>query len=71
MVADASGSQRASLAGSTVGAGLDAFDAASAGSWLHGAAATLASDGGPLTAGKVADRLADVVAGLPFGTIGP
>ena len=32
------------------GRGLTPFDAASVGSWLHGAAATYASQGGPLTA---------------------
>lgn len=45
------------LVGALLAAGLDAFDAASVGSWLHGAAATLASDGGPLTAGAVAAHL--------------
>ena len=40
------------------------FDAASAGSWLHGAAAALASGGGPLTATRVADAIPEVVRGL-------
>lgn len=48
----------AGLCGALLAAGLDPFDAGSAGSWLHGAAAALASGGGPL-------RAADVVAALP------
>ena len=44
--------------------GLTAYDAASVGAWLHGAAATLASDGGPLIAGEVAAALQTVVRGL-------
>ena len=50
--------------GSLLAAGLDPFDAASVGSWLHGAAATLASGGGPLTAGAVADAVPAVVRSL-------
>ncbi len=42
------------LVGALLAAGLSDFDAASVGSWLHGAAATLAADDGPLTAGDVA-----------------
>jgi ADP-dependent NAD(P)H-hydrate dehydratase / NAD(P)H-hydrate epimerase len=42
------------LVGALLAAGLEPFDAASVGSWLHGAAAALASGGGPLTAGDVA-----------------
>jgi NAD(P)H-hydrate repair Nnr-like enzyme with NAD(P)H-hydrate dehydratase domain len=42
-------------------AGLTPYDAASVGSWLHGAAATLASRGGPLVAGDVAAAVPDVV----------
>ena len=54
----------AGVIGSLLAAGLSPFDAASAGSWLHGAAATLASGGGPLTATAVADALPAVVRGL-------
>ena len=43
------------LIGALLAAGLAPFDAASVGSWLHGAAATLASAGGPLVAGDVAE----------------
>jgi hydroxyethylthiazole kinase-like uncharacterized protein yjeF len=50
--------------GSLLAAGLDPFDAASAGSWLHGAAATLASGGGPVTAGAVAEAVPGVVRDL-------
>ncbi len=42
------------LIGALLAAGLDPFDAASVGSWLHGAAATTVSRGGPLVAGQVA-----------------
>ncbi len=47
--------------GALLAAGLEPFDAASAGSWLHGAAATLASRGGPLVAGDVARALPEAV----------
>jgi NAD(P)H-hydrate repair Nnr-like enzyme with NAD(P)H-hydrate dehydratase domain len=43
--------------GSLLAAGLTPYDAASVGSWLHGAAATLASANGPLVAGDVADAI--------------
>ena len=48
----------AGLCGALLAAGLDPFDAGSAGSWLHGTAAVLASGGGPL-------RAPDVAAALP------
>ncbi|ANH38397.1 Bifunctional NAD(P)H-hydrate repair enzyme Nnr [Nocardioides dokdonensis FR1436] len=51
--------------GALLAAGLDPFDAASVGSWLHGAAATLVSRGGPLVAGQVGGAVADVVRALP------
>ncbi len=54
----------AGVIGSLLAAGLSAFDAASVGSWLHGAAATMASGGGPLTASAVADALPAVVRAL-------
>lgn len=47
----------AGLCGALVAAGLDVFDAASAGAWLHGAAAARAGDGGPVTAPDVARAL--------------
>ena len=53
------------LVGALLAAGLDPYDAASVGSWLHGAAASLASAGGPLVAGDVARALPAVVRGLP------
>lgn len=40
--------------GTLLAAGLDCFDAASVGAWLHGSAATLASAGGPIHASSVA-----------------
>lgn len=48
--------------GALLAAGLTAFDAASVGSWLHGAAATLAARHGPVTAGDVARALPGAVA---------
>ncbi|MCL8027233.1 NAD(P)H-hydrate dehydratase [Nocardioides bruguierae] len=53
------------LTGALLAAGLDPFDAASVGAWLHGAAAVLVSRGGPIVAGQVAGAVADVVRGLP------
>jgi hydroxyethylthiazole kinase-like uncharacterized protein yjeF len=50
------------LIGALLAAGLDDFDAASVGSWLHGAAATLGARGGPLVAGDVARAIPDAVA---------
>ena len=50
--------------GAVLATGLDPWDAASVGSWLHGAAATLVADGGPLVAGQVAGGVAEVVRGL-------
>jgi ADP-dependent NAD(P)H-hydrate dehydratase / NAD(P)H-hydrate epimerase len=54
----------AGVVGSLLAAGLDPWDAASVGSWLHGAGAALASGGGPLTATGVADAIPVVVRGL-------
>ncbi len=51
----------AGLIGALLAGGAEPFDAASAGAWLHGAAATLASDGGPLTASAVAAALPQAV----------
>jgi ADP-dependent NAD(P)H-hydrate dehydratase / NAD(P)H-hydrate epimerase len=59
-----SGDVLGGVVGSLLAAGLTPFDAASVGSWLHGAAATLASGGGPLTPEAVADAVGPVVAGL-------
>jgi NAD(P)H-hydrate repair Nnr-like enzyme with NAD(P)H-hydrate dehydratase domain len=53
-----SGDVLAGLVGALLAAGLDAFDAASVGAWLHGAAGTIASSGGPIAA-------SDVIAALP------
>ncbi|GAB3018917.1 bifunctional NAD(P)H-hydrate repair enzyme [Nocardioides flavus (ex Wang et al. 2016)] len=44
----------AGLVGALLAAGLEPYDAASVGSWVHGAAATRAAGGGPLTASRVA-----------------
>lgn len=49
------------LVGALLAAGLGPYDAASVGSWLHGAAATEAAAGGPLTASRVAAQVPRVV----------
>lgn len=54
----------AGLIGSLLAAGLDPYDAAAVGSWLHGAAATYAGQGGPVTPEGVADAIGQVVARL-------
>ena len=51
----------AGLVGSLLATGLSPYDAASVGSWVHGAAATLASGGGPVTAGDVARALPETL----------
>jgi len=53
------------LIGALLAAGLGPYDAASVGSWLHGAAATLASRGGPTVAGAVAASIPAAVRSLP------
>ncbi|MGY2873362.1 ADP-dependent NAD(P)H-hydrate dehydratase / NAD(P)H-hydrate epimerase [Marmoricola sp. URHA0025 HA25] len=50
--------------GSLLATGLSPFDAATVGSWLHGAAATLAGRGGPVTPEGVADAVPLVVQAL-------
>jgi hydroxyethylthiazole kinase-like uncharacterized protein yjeF len=52
------------LCGALLAAGLSPYDAGSVGSWLHGAAATWASRGGPLSASAVAAAIPAVVADL-------
>jgi NAD(P)H-hydrate repair Nnr-like enzyme with NAD(P)H-hydrate dehydratase domain len=52
------------LVGALLAAGLDPFDAASVGSWLHGAAAAMARPEGPITAGEVARAIPEVCARL-------
>ncbi|MGZ4437839.1 MAG: NAD(P)H-hydrate dehydratase [Nocardioidaceae bacterium] len=54
----------AGLCGALLAAGLDPFDAGSVGSWLHGAAATLAGDGGPLTAAELPPAVSAVCRAL-------
>lgn len=57
-----SGDVLAGVIGALAAAGLTSFDAASVGSWLHGAAATLASHGGPLTPMAIASAIPTVAA---------
>ncbi|WP_377324339.1 NAD(P)H-hydrate dehydratase [Pimelobacter simplex] len=52
------------LVGALLATGLDPFDAASVGSWLHGSAATLAAQDGPIVASDVAAALPDLLATL-------
>ncbi len=54
----------AGLVGALLAAGLTPFDAASAASWLHGAAASYAGEGGPLRADLVAQAIPAVAAAL-------
>jgi hydroxyethylthiazole kinase-like uncharacterized protein yjeF len=49
------------LIGALLAAGLTPFDAAGVGAWLHGAAATAASSGGPIVASDVARALPAVI----------
>lgn len=49
------------IIGALLAGGLSAFDAASVGSWVHGSAATLASDGGPVVASQVAAAVPEIV----------
>lgn len=51
----------AGVVGALLAAGLDPFDAASVGPWLHGAAASYASAGGPIVASAVAAAVPEVV----------
>jgi hydroxyethylthiazole kinase-like uncharacterized protein yjeF len=52
------------LCGALLAAGLTPYDAGSVGSWLHGAAATYASRGGPVSAPEVARAIPSVIAAL-------
>ena len=58
----------AGLIGALLAGGLDPFDAASVGSWLHGSAATLAARSGPLVASDLAGSIAAAVRALPSPT---
>ncbi len=52
------------LVGALLAAGLSAYDAASVGSWLHGAAASLARPDGPVTAAEVGRAVPELCARL-------
>jgi ADP-dependent NAD(P)H-hydrate dehydratase / NAD(P)H-hydrate epimerase len=54
----------AGIAGALLACGLSPFDAGSVAAWVHGRAATLASSGGPIVSGDVAEAVPVVVAGL-------
>ncbi|MDQ1105183.1 NAD(P)H-hydrate dehydratase [Nocardioides zeae] len=54
----------AGLIGALLAGGLAPYDAASVGAWLHGAAATYASQGGPIVATQVAAAIPEVVRAL-------
>jgi hydroxyethylthiazole kinase-like uncharacterized protein yjeF len=53
--------------GSLLAAGLEPYDAAAAGAWLHGAAARLASAGGPISADDVSCAVPTIAASLLSG----
>ncbi|MGN0064571.1 MAG: bifunctional ADP-dependent NAD(P)H-hydrate dehydratase/NAD(P)H-hydrate epimerase [Nocardioides sp.] len=57
----------AGVLGALLAAGLDAFDAASVGSYLHGAAAAAASRGGPVVASDVAHEIPRLLRALDLG----
>jgi hydroxyethylthiazole kinase-like uncharacterized protein yjeF len=59
-----SGDVLSGVIGSVLAAGLSPFEAAAVGSWLHGAAATLAGRGGPVTPEGVAAAVPRVVRAL-------
>jgi hydroxyethylthiazole kinase-like uncharacterized protein yjeF len=61
LAAAGAGDVLAGLTGSLLAAGLGPLDAASVGAWLHGAAATYAGAGGPLSPPGVADAVPHVV----------
>ena len=52
------------LVGALLAAGLEPFDAASVGSWVHGAAAAMVRPDGPITSGEVAQVIPEVCARL-------
>ena len=54
----------AGLVGALLATGLDPFEAASVGSWVHGAAAASVRGDGPLVAGEVAGAIPDLCARL-------
>jgi hydroxyethylthiazole kinase-like uncharacterized protein yjeF len=54
----------AGICGALLAAGLHPFDAGAVGSWLHGAAASAAGDGGPITAPDVALALPGLLRSL-------
>jgi hydroxyethylthiazole kinase-like uncharacterized protein yjeF len=56
-----SGDVLGGVIGALLAAGLTPYDAASVGAWLHGAAATLVGDGGPLVASEVAAVVPEAV----------
>ncbi|PJJ58390.1 hydroxyethylthiazole kinase-like uncharacterized protein yjeF/hydroxyethylthiazole kinase-like uncharacterized protein yjeF [Mumia flava] len=59
----------AGLAGSFLAAGAHPLDAGSLAAFVHGAAATAASGGGPVTAGAVAEAIGPVVTAWRNGTL--
>ena len=58
----------AGLVGSLLASGLDAFDAASVGAYVHGSAAATASAGGPLVACDVSHEMGGLLRTLVAGT---
>ena len=62
-----SGDVLSGLIGALLASGLEAFDAASVGAWLHGAAGTLASSGGPIAASDVIAALPEAISSVLVG----
>jgi hydroxyethylthiazole kinase-like uncharacterized protein yjeF len=62
-----SGDVLSGLVGVLLANGLDPFDAAAVGAWLHGAAGTLASSGGPISSSDVVEALPDAVSTVLAG----
>jgi len=66
-----SGDVLAGLCGALLAAGVDPFDAAAVGAYLHAAAAQLASDGGPIAALSVAAALPEATRLMLAPSVGP
>jgi ADP-dependent NAD(P)H-hydrate dehydratase / NAD(P)H-hydrate epimerase len=55
------GDALAGITATLLAAGLDCFDAASVGAWLHGSASVLASSGGPISASSLVASIRDAL----------
>ncbi|MDP9317863.1 MAG: NAD(P)H-hydrate dehydratase, partial [Actinomycetota bacterium] len=64
LAAAGAGDVLSGLVGALLAAGLSPYDAASVGAFVHGAAATLASGGGPISASDLLETLAGATASM-------